>query len=68
MLTTVFHEYQNLHKTSRNFLEKYVHDCMNSPFMRITYITDLSSLPFWSSFSELTEVLPPGLQSSFCSK
>ena len=40
---------------------------MYSPFIKITYILT-SPHPFWSSFSELSEVLSPGLQSSFCPK
>ena len=38
---------------------------MNSPFTKITCI-DLPPLPLWSSFSELSEVLFPRLQTSFC--
>ena len=56
---------QKYHKTSRNLLEEYVLDCMYSSFTKITY-TDLSPLPLWISFSELSEMLSPGLQSSFC--
>ena len=33
---------QKLHKTSRNFLQKkYVVDCMDFPFTKITYILSL---------------------------
>ena len=38
---------------------------MNFPFTKITYI-DLPPLPFWNSFSELSEVLSPRLQTLFC--
>ena len=38
---------------------------MNFPFSKITYI-DLPPLPFWNSFTELSEVLSPRLQTSFC--
>ena len=38
---------------------------LNSPFTKTLYI-DFRPLPFWSSLSELSEMLPPGLQSSFC--
>ena len=48
---------------SRNLLEKYVLDCMCSPFPKITYRH--SPLPPWSSFSELCVVLSPGLQFYF---
>ena len=39
-------------------------------FSAITKIicTDLPPLPLWNSFSELSEVLSPGLQPSFCPK
>ena len=40
---------------------------LNSPFPKTLYI-DFPSLPLWSSLSELYEMLPPGLQSSFCPK
>ena len=30
------------------------------------HFTDLPPLPFWNSFSELSEVLSPRLQPSFC--
>ena len=40
---------------------------LNSSFTKTLYI-DLSPLPLWSSLSELSEMLPPGLQSSFCPK
>ena len=36
-----------------------------SPFTKTLYI-DFPPLPLWSSLSELSEMLPPGLQSSFC--
>ena len=39
-------------------------DYVYSPFTKITYRVT-SALPPWSSFSELSEVLSPGLQSSF---
>ena len=38
---------------------------LNSPFTKTFYI-DFPPLPLWSSLSELSEMLPPGLQSSFC--
>ena len=37
----------------------------NSPFAKTLYIY-LPPLSLWSSLSELSEVLSPGLQSSFC--
>ena len=40
---------------------------LNSPFPKTLYI-DFPPLPLWSSLSELSEMLPPGLQSSFCPK
>ena len=39
---------------------------LNSPFTKTLYI-DFPPL-LWSSLSELSEMLPPGLQSSFCPK
>ena len=45
---------------SRELLEKYVLDCMYSPFTKIT-----SLLTFLLASLELSEVLSPGLQSSF---
>ena len=62
------HDEQKLHEISRNLLEKYVLDCMYSPFTKNHIDTELSPLPLWSYFSELSEVLSPGLQSSFCPK
>ena len=38
---------------------------LTSPFTKTLYI-DLPPLPLWSSPSELSEVLPPGQQYSFC--
>ena len=38
---------------------------MNSPFTKILFIK-LPPLPLWSSLSELSEVLFPRLQTSFC--
>ena len=40
---------------------------LNSPFTKTLYI-DSPPLPLWSSLSELSERLPPRLQSSFCPK
>ena len=40
---------------------------LNSSFTKTLYI-DLSILLLWSSLSELFEMLPPGLWSSFCPK
>ena len=40
---------------------------LNSPFPKTLYV-DFPPLPLWSSLSELSEMLPPGLQSSFCPK
>ena len=65
---TVSLDWQKLHETSRNILEKYVLDCMYSPFSKNHIYTPLFLLPLWSSFSELSEMLSPGLQSSFCPK
>ena len=55
---------RKLHKTIRNFLEKYVLNSMYSPFTKITYMLTFP-LPLWSSFSKLSEVLSPMLQSRF---
>ena len=41
---------------------------MNFPFIHITYVLVFTLQPLWSSFSELSEVLSPSLQSSFCPK
>ena len=38
---------------------------LNSPFTKTLYI-NLPPLPLWSSLSELSEMLPPRLKSSFC--
>ena len=40
---------------------------LNSPFTKTIYI-HLAALPLWSCLSELSEVLPPWVQSSFCHK
>ena len=56
---------RKLHETHRNLLEKYVLVCIYSPFT-ISHIYWPSPLSLWSSFSELFEVLFPGLQASFC--
>ena len=40
---------------------------LNSPLTKILYI-DLAPLPLWSRLSELSEVLSPGMQCSFCPK
>ena len=66
MVMTVSHDRQKLHKTSRKLLEKYVLDCTYSPFTKITYIPAFP-LPF-GELSQLSEVVSPGLQSSFCPK
>ena len=52
--------WQLLLVTSRNLLEKYVLDCMHPCFTKITNILTFP-LPLWSSFSELFEVLSPGI-------
>ena len=54
--------------TSRNFLEKYVLACRYSCFTEMAYILTFRPQPLWNSFSELSELLSPGLQSSFCPK
>ena len=38
---------------------------MNSPFTKITYIL-IPPLPLWRNSSDLSEMLSPGLQFSFC--
>ena len=48
--------------TSRNFLQKYVLDCMHSPFTKITSILTFPA-PLGSRFSELSEMLSPRLYS-----
>ena len=55
------------HDQQKPLAKKYVLDCMYSPFTKITFILTLP-LPLWSSLSELSEVLFPRLQSSFCPK
>ena len=40
---------------------------LNSPFTKSLYV-DFPPLLLWSSLSELSEMLPPRLQSSFCPK
>ena len=39
--------------------------CMYPPLLK-SHVTLTSPLPIWSSFSGLSEMLSPGLQSSFC--
>lgn len=41
MVMTVSCDWQKLHEITRNLLEKYVLDFMYSPFIKISYITDL---------------------------
>lgn len=63
VVTTVPPE-QKLHETSRNFLpEKHMRAL---PRNQNHTETDLPPLPLRSSFSELSEGLSPGLQSSYC--
>ena len=60
---------RKLQATNRNLLEKYVLDCMYSPSSKsYIYCPSLPPPPLWGSFSELSEVLSPRLQSSFCPK
>ena len=40
--------------------------CVNSPFIKTTYILTFLCLPLWSNFLTLSEMLSSGLQSSFC--
>ena len=61
--------------TSRSFMrpvdtfyKKYILDCMYSPFTKITYITVIPPYLFGTVASELSEVLSPRLQSSYCPK
>ena len=57
----------NSHSSDKQKLSerKYVHDCMYPVF---TKITNIPIFTLSSNFSELSEVLSPGLQSSFCPK
>ena len=45
------------------FCKKYMLNCMYSSFTKITYILTIPP-PLWSSFSELSEMLSPGLHSA----
>ena len=55
-------------RMSRNLLQKkYVFDFTHSPFTTVTQRWTVA-LPLGSSFSEPSEVLSPGLLSSFCPK
>ena len=53
--------------TSRKPFIKWVLDCTELPLHQ-NLIFRLSPLPLWSSFSDLSEGLSPGLQSKFCPK
>ena len=64
--TTVPHDWQRLHEASRN-LGKCVPDCTCISSTKITYILTFPLSP-WNSFSELSQVLSPRLQSLFCLK
>ena len=64
MVVTVPHDQPRFHESRRNLQEKYVRDCMYSPYTKISYTLTFPLL-LWSSFSELPEVLFPRLQSSF---
>ena len=64
MMMTVPCNQQSFTRLAETFWKKYVLDYMYSPFTKITYRVT-SPLPPWSSFSELSEVLSPGLQFSF---
>ena len=57
----------NSHSSDKQKLSerKYVHDCM---YPRFTKITNIPIFPLSRNFSELSEVMLPGLQSSFCPK
>ena len=50
---------------AETFWKKYLLDCMDSSFTKIMWYWP-SHLPLWSSFSELSGVLSPWLQPSFC--
>jgi len=67
MRTTVPHDWQRLHEASRNLLGKRVLDCMCISSTKIKYILTFPLSP-WNSFSELSQVLSPRLQSLFCLK
>ena len=51
--------------TSRKLLQCKCLTSLNYPFTKILQV-DLPTLPLWSSLSELSEVLSPRVQSSFC--
>ena len=61
----IFHG--NSHSSDKQKLSerKYVHDCIYPLFTKITI---MPILPLNRNFSELSEVVLPGLQSSFCPK
>ena len=54
------------HETSRNFLRK-LWAWLHVLSLYENHIYTVLPLPLWSSFSELSEVLSPGQQSSHCS-
>ena len=66
MVIIVPRDQQKSHNASRNFYKKYVLDCMCSFCQNQVYI--VFSLFLFGSFSELSEVLSPRLQSSYCPK
>ena len=54
--------------TSSNLLQNVCLVAWAYPFANITYVYEHSPLPLWSCISELSELLPPRLQSSFFPK
>ena len=63
--TKILHGDNCSSRLAETFWKKCVHHCMYSPFTKITYI-EIIPPGLQSSFSELSEVLSAGLQSSFC--
>ena len=57
MVVTASLDYQKLHETSRNILEKICAWLHVLSLHQNHLYTDLSPLPLWSSFSELSEEL-----------
>ena len=51
--------------STRSLLKNECFMVLKCPFTKTLYIV-CPPLPLWSSLSELSETLPPGLQSSFC--
>ena len=70
MVTVVFFfpvTSRNLMRQVETFYQKYVFDCMYSPLPK-SHLYCPFPLHLWRNFSELSEVLSPRMQSSYCPK